>query len=91
MRSTVVELRQERPMPQVWLTYAELSELLKCELSDVRQAVVDEDWAQRKSGDGHMRVKLSPTLAHEFMLRYAAMNERGTSTEDIVETTLREL
>jgi hypothetical protein len=80
---------KEHPMPQIWLTYAELSDLLKCELSQVRQAVIDHSWSQRKSGDGRMRVKLSPALAHQFMMNYAT-NGRDLSIEERIET-LREL
>jgi hypothetical protein len=39
-------------MPQVWLTYEELGELLQCESSEVRQAVIEHEWARRRSGDG---------------------------------------
>jgi hypothetical protein len=63
---------KELPGAQIWLTYSELSELLKCELSDLRQAVIDNEWSQRKSRDGLLRVKLSPALAHQYMLNYVA-------------------
>jgi hypothetical protein len=63
---------KEQPGAQIWLTYSELSGLLKCELSDVRQAVTDNGWSQRRSSDGRLRVKLSPALAHQFMLNYVA-------------------
>jgi hypothetical protein len=62
--------RKKRPTAQIWLTYSELSELLKCDLSDVRQVVTDNEWSQRRSSDGRLRVKLSPALAHQFMLNY---------------------
>jgi hypothetical protein len=61
-------------MPQVWLTYEELGEMMKREPSEIRIAVIQNDWPRRRSGDGLVRVKLSPTLAHEFMLAYAALN-----------------
>jgi hypothetical protein len=64
--------RTKRPTAQIWLTYSELSELLKCELSDVRQSVTDNEWSQRRSSDGRLRVKLSPALAHQFMLNYVS-------------------
>jgi hypothetical protein len=64
--------RKKRATAQIWLTYSELSELLKCELSDVRQAVTDNEWSQRRSSDGRLRVKLSPALAHQFMPNYVA-------------------
>jgi hypothetical protein len=62
----------KRTTAQIWLTYSELSELLKCELPDVRQAVIDNEWSQRRSSDGRLRVKLSAALAHQFMLNYVA-------------------
>jgi hypothetical protein len=58
-------------MPQIWLTYAELSDLLKCDASAVRRVVADQKWTRKKSEDGFTRVKLSPMLAHQFMLSYA--------------------
>jgi hypothetical protein len=65
-------LRKKRPTTQIWLTYSELSELLKCELSDVRRAVTENEWSERRSSDGRLRVKLSPALAHQFMMNYVA-------------------
>jgi hypothetical protein len=62
--------RKQHPTAHIWLTYSELSELLNCELSDVRQAVTDNEWSQRRSHDGRLRVKLTPALAHQFMLNY---------------------
>jgi hypothetical protein len=34
----------EGPMPQIWLTYAELKDLLKCDESQVRRVVADQKW-----------------------------------------------
>jgi hypothetical protein len=72
-------------MPQVWLTYEELGELLHCESSEVRQAVIEHEWARRRSGDGLTRVKISPALAHEFMLKYASTTGGELSTDDMVD------
>jgi hypothetical protein len=68
----VARTLKEQPGAQIWLTYSELRGLLKCELSGVRQAVTDNGWSQRRSSDGRLRVKLSPALAHQFMLNYVA-------------------
>jgi hypothetical protein len=68
----IAPTRTKQPTAQIWLTYAELSELLRCELSDVRQAVIDNEWSERRSSDGRPRAKLSPALAHQFMLNYVA-------------------
>jgi hypothetical protein len=76
-------------MPQVWLTYEELSELLQCASSEVRQAVIEHEWPRRRSGDGLTRVKLSPALAHEFMLNYAATMGGELSTNDMVDRLRR--
>jgi hypothetical protein len=59
-------------VPQVWLTYKELGKLMNWPPTKVRRAVAEHGWSRRKSSDGEIRVKLSPTLAHEFMLNYAA-------------------
>jgi hypothetical protein len=72
-------------MPQIWLTYEELSELFKYETSAARQAVIDYGWPRRKSSDWLTRVKLSPTLAHQFMLTYAAKNGLELLTNDMVD------
>jgi hypothetical protein len=72
-------------MPQIWLTNEELGKWLKCEMTDVRRAVTEHDWPRRRSGDGLTRVKLSPALAHEFMLNYAATTGGELSTDDMVE------
>jgi hypothetical protein len=57
-------------MPQVWLT---------C------QAVIKHERPRRRNGDGLTRVKLSPALAHEFMLNYPATTGGELSTDDMVE------
>jgi hypothetical protein len=73
-------------MPQIWLTYEELAKMLKCDLvTEVRRAVIEHDWPRRKSGDGLTRVKLSPALAHDFMLHYAASNGGELSTDAMVD------
>lgn len=65
---------QEANVPQVWLTYEELGEMMNWEPSQVRRAIVDCDWPRKRSRDGQTRIKLSPTLAHEFMINYAVVN-----------------
>jgi hypothetical protein len=72
-------------MPQVWLTYEELGNLLKCQSSEARRAVIEHEWPRRRSGDGVTRVKLSPALAHEFMLNYAATRRGELSTDEMVD------
>jgi hypothetical protein len=72
-------------MPQIWVTYEELSELLKRDASAVRRAVINSEWPRRRSSDGHTRVKLSPTLAHRFMLNYGAKNGLDLLTNDMTD------
>jgi hypothetical protein len=72
-------------MPQVWLTYEELGELMKCEPGEARRAVIEQEWSRRKSSDGFTRVKLSPALAHQYMLSYVATFNGDLSTDDIVD------
>jgi hypothetical protein len=72
-------------MPQVWVTYEELGEVLRSGPSAVQQAIIENDLPRRKSSDGRTRIKLSPTLAHEFMLNYAARNGLEILTNDMAD------
>jgi hypothetical protein len=72
-------------MPQVWVTYEELGEVLRSSPSAVQQAIIENDLPRRKSSDGLTRIKLSPTLAHEFMLNYAAKNGLEILTNDMAD------
>jgi hypothetical protein len=72
-------------MPQIWLTYEELGKMLKCETAELRRSVIQHDRPRRRSGDGLTRVKLSPALAHDFMMNYAASNNGKLSTDDMVD------
>jgi hypothetical protein len=49
----------------------------------MRQVVIEHEWPGRRSGDGLTRVKLSPALAHEFMLNYASTTGGELSTDDM--------
>jgi hypothetical protein len=75
-------------MPQIWLTLEELGEMLKCDPAEVRRAVLEHDWPRRRSGDGLTRVKLSPALAHDFMLKCATRKNRELANDDGVEARL---
>jgi hypothetical protein len=56
-------------MPQIWMTYEELGDLLQCG-SDGARARIREDRLDRKiSHDGHKRVKLNLMLTGIFLDR----------------------
>ena len=45
-------------MPQIWMTYNELAQLLRCGLDEARRRVQHERLDCKKSRDGQTRVKL---------------------------------
>jgi hypothetical protein len=68
-------------MPQVWVTYKELGQLLDCDASAAREKSIECGWRRRVCGDGLTRVKLSPALAHEYMLSYALAARRDAGVD----------
>jgi hypothetical protein len=77
-------------MPQVWVTYEELGELLDCDAAAAREKSVSCGWRRRVCGDGLTRVKLLPAMAHEYMVSYA--NEtQGVAGADQLIASLRDV
>jgi diaminopimelate epimerase len=58
-------------MAQIWLSYAELCDVIDCSTADVRDRVVDMGLDRRRSHDGLTRVKLTEQLAERFMVAFA--------------------
>jgi hypothetical protein len=58
-------------MPQIWVSYDELGEMLGATADQARATAVDAGWSRRRSRDGVSRVRLPPKMAHEFILAYA--------------------
>jgi hypothetical protein len=64
-------------MPQIWMTYDELAELLDCESGAAREIALIRQWHRRRSSDGWTRVKLPPVVADHYIETEAARRERG--------------
>jgi hypothetical protein len=77
-------MEMECDMPQVWLSYDELSEFMGCTPTDARRGVIENQWPRRHSSDGLTRVKLPPDTAHQYMLDYGTRFGTLPSTEDMV-------
>lgn len=54
-------------MPQIWVTYDELAELLDCDRDTARAAATAIRLDRRRSRDGHTRAKLSATLTEALL------------------------
>jgi uncharacterized membrane protein YccC len=59
-------------MPQIWMTYGELADLMECGLSQASDHVHSERLDRKRSRDGHVRVKLNLTLMELFVARIRA-------------------
>lgn len=56
-------------MPQIWLSYDELADLMGCDAEAARTAAASIPLDRRKSHDGRTRAKLNPDLADLFLDR----------------------
>ena len=59
-------------MPQIWMTYSELADQLKCSEGAAREQAVLNAWGRRRCSDGLTRVKLKPHLAEEYLAQAGA-------------------
>lgn len=57
-------------MPQIWMTYEEVGELLGCDPYEARSHGLNAGWARKKSRDGQTRLKLPSSAVHMFLDRY---------------------
>lgn len=71
-------------MPQIWLTYEEVSRLFGCPVAVARANVITHGWPRRRCRDGETRVKLPAAAAHDFMVSYARSAEASVSTDEMV-------
>lgn len=53
-------------MPQVWMTYHEIAELLGCEANEARTQVIQRALDRKRSRDGFTRAKLDPVWMAQF-------------------------
>ncbi len=56
-------------MPQIWMTYSELSSLLGCGLDEARERIRRDGLDRRQSRDGNTRVKLDLALTGLFIAK----------------------
>jgi hypothetical protein len=73
-------------VPQIWLTYDELADLMNCDVAGARGAAVAIRLDRRKSFDGQTRAKLTPPLAEAFlegMLRQRLEREMDACAGDL--------
>ncbi|MDH6263364.1 hypothetical protein [Bradyrhizobium sp. BR13661] len=56
-------------VPQIWMTYSEISELLDCSIEEARSRVVIEQLDRKISRDGQRRVKLNELMMITFVRR----------------------
>jgi hypothetical protein len=60
---------QATPMPQIWMTYQELAEMLDCTVIEARERVHLEHLDRKLSRDGKKRAKLSAAMIGIFIER----------------------
>jgi hypothetical protein len=75
-------------MPQIWMTYDELAELIGCDAATARAAAIAIPLDRRKSRDGNTRSKLNPTLAKAYI--DLVLQRRRDSEIDTCVDNLRE-
>ena len=71
-------------MPQIWMTYRELADMLGCDADAARAEAIRRFLDRKKSRDGWTRAKLDPELTERFI---AAIRE----TEPALEQAIRDL
>jgi hypothetical protein len=54
-------------MPQIWLTYDELADVIHCGREEARGAAATIPLDRRKCHDGHTRAKLTPALTEAYL------------------------
>jgi len=81
-------------MPQIWMTYGELADLLGCELDAVRERIRHDNLDRRQSRDGKTRVKLDLELAGLFIEKLRseprqAVLEQQPALDEAIDTMRR--
>ena len=54
-------------MPQIWMTYHEIADMIGCDLDTARSATIQRALDRKKSRDGMTRAKLDPELMGVFI------------------------
>jgi hypothetical protein len=54
-------------MPQIWMTYREIADMLDCDADMARISTIQRALDRKKSRDGLTRVKLDPELTAKFI------------------------
>ena len=80
-------------MAQIWLTYEELAQSFGGTLHDAREASIENGWGRVKGRDGIVHVRLTPAMAHEYLLRRLTQAQTGDETvqTDAMVASLRAL
>jgi hypothetical protein len=76
-------------MPQIWMTYDELAELIGCNAATARAAAIAIPLDRRKSRDGNTRSKLNPALAEAYI--DLVLQQRRDREIDVCVDSLREV
>src|SRR5882757_11405759 len=71
-------------MPQIWMTYREMADLLGCDADTARAEAIRRSLDRKKSRDGMTRAKLDPELSARFV---AAIRE----TDPALDRAIRDL
>jgi hypothetical protein len=62
----MISVHGDHNVPQIWLTYDELAQLMRCDRDEARGAAATIPLDRRKCHDGHTRAKLTPSLTDAF-------------------------
>ena len=68
-------------MPQIWMTYRELADMLGCDAATARAEAIRRSLDRKKSRDGWTRAKLDLELAAKFV---AAIRETDPALEQAI-------
>ena len=63
-------------MPQIWMTYYEIADLLGCDVEQAYERGLAERLDCKISRDGHRRVKLNDALVGEFLDKFRTQPQR---------------
>ena len=71
-------------MAQIWLTYQEMAEAFGGDAASARARAIMNGWVRLKGRDGVAHVRLTPTMARDYMLKrleYLRGEEQDRETE----------
>lgn len=70
-------MEREGGVPQLWLTYQEISEALGVGVDDARLVSIGRGWKRKRSRDGLARAQLPADLALAFFEAVVARHHAG--------------